>query len=332
MIDHLPDPPQPGDTIPDFQRKAAAHVLAQQLWTTQVNATGDHIDGQADAVAAAVLAVNADADTAVAAAGVATSKRDQAVDAAGISTTKAGEASGSASIAGAKRQEAVDAAGVATQAKADTVQLKADTVLLKQAAQDAATAAAGSAAQAGAPLVATSTTSLPVQPGALTINVGSGKGFAEGQYVVIARSSDPATAMRGLVGGYTNSGAGPLGVTVDKADGTGTYNDWKISLAGRDAAGSSRAQVLVTTATVTAEQGKDYILQFAGVVTVTMPAAPVWGGASIGVVVANGRADNVVAWNGSKHMGMSETTMTINSQFAAPELLPTGATYGWAIK
>ncbi|MFE8644120.1 hypothetical protein ACFX58_03435 [Sphingomonas sp. NCPPB 2930] len=183
----------------------------------------------------------------------------------------------------------------------------------------------------GAPIVGTSTTSIPVQPGPVVLDVGLGKGFAPGQYVAIARTAVPSTALRGLVTNYTNAGAGPLSVTVDKTDGEGTYAAWTVSLAGRDALAAARERVLVNTAAVTLEHGKDYVLIFAGAVTVTMPAAPTWGGPSIGLMVANGRTDNAVAFNGAKHQGIADAQMSIDDPFASFQLVPLNATYGWGI-
>lgn len=74
----------------------------------------------------------------------------------------------------------------------------------------------------------TSTTSNTVGTGAKTFTTQTGKGFLAGQSLVIARTSDPATQMRGIVTSY-NTGTGSLGFTSQAFDGSGTYTDWTIT-------------------------------------------------------------------------------------------------------
>ena len=333
-----PDPPPVAPPTPSrndedsvFDGKANAHAAWLTPFTNALRAfrawlvifiaeqtTVQQAITQSEATAAAAaLAADQDALATGSDRNAANNSRVQAGLAATTATEKAAEAGGSAKVA--------------AQARTDTVQLKADTAQIKQDTQQLKVDAQAAADKAGAPVVGTRTTSIPVQAGPVVIDVGLGKGFAPGQYVAIARTAAPSTALRGLVTNYTNAGAGPLAVTVDKTDGEGTYAAWTVSLAGRDALAVARERVLVNAAAVTLEHGKDYVLVFAGAVTATMPAAPTWGGAAIGLMVANGRTDNAVAFNGAKHQGIADAQMSIDDPFASFQLVPLNATYGWGI-
>jgi len=81
----------------------------------------------------------------------------------------------------------------------------------------------------GLSTTSTSATSNTVGTGAKTFVTQTGKGFAAGQSVVIARTSAPATQMRGVVTSY-DTGTGSLGFTSQAFDGTGTFTDWTITL------------------------------------------------------------------------------------------------------
>lgn len=68
--------------------------------------------------------------------------------------------------------------------------------------------------------------------------------------------------------------------------------------------------VPVTTASATAQAGRHYSLDYAGAVTLTLPASPALG-AMVWVTVSNGRRDNVIARNGQTIMALAED-MTLN--------------------
>lgn len=102
------------------------------------------------------------------------------------------------------------------------------------AAANSATAAATSATTAvNAPGTSgTSSTSLTVALGSFSLTTQSGKAWVPGQFVVIARTSAPATTwMFGQITSYT-SGSGLMNVTVASTSGTGTHTDWTIGLSG----------------------------------------------------------------------------------------------------
>lgn len=82
---------------------------------------------------------------------------------------------------------------------------------------------------AGADYVATSTTSLALGTGTKVFTAQTGKAYATGARVRAASNAGPSNYMEGVVASY--SGA-TLTVTIDRTGGSGTFNDWNISLAG----------------------------------------------------------------------------------------------------
>jgi hypothetical protein len=105
-----------------------------------------------------------------------------------------------------------------------------------QAAEEAAEAAqaqteAIAAELSGAPFQATSTTSLSIGTGAKSLTLAeTGKLFALGQTVVIARTSAPTTQMTGIVAAF-NSGTGAMTVEVAATGGAGgPFTDWTVAL------------------------------------------------------------------------------------------------------
>lgn len=126
----------------------------------------------------------------------------------------------------------VQAVGEAVQANATAAETAASTAETK-----AAEALASANAAVNAPgTSATSTTSLSVGSGARSPTLAqTGKDFAVGQPVRIARTSAASTTwMQGIVTAF-NSGTGAMTVAVSTFAGTGTHTDWTISLTGPDA-------------------------------------------------------------------------------------------------
>ncbi len=98
----------------------------------------------------------------------------------------------------------------------------------------AAAAAASAASALNAPGTnATSTSSLTIGSGAISLTLAqTGKAFSVGQTVNLARTSAPATtAMWGVITAF-NSGTGAMTVQVGAGQflGSGTFTDWTISL------------------------------------------------------------------------------------------------------
>lgn len=68
----------------------------------------------------------------------------------------------------------------------------------------------------------------------------------------------------------------------------------------------------------------------AGQIIFILPVSPVLYQRAA-VSPCNGRFDNLVAFNGNKHMNVSDATMTIGIPDATVEFVWTGAAYGWKL-
>lgn len=174
------------------------------------------------------------------------------VNAAGAAIETIGEevAADKATVAADKATVAADKATAAGSASTATTQAGIATTKAGEAAASAV-AAANSAAGALS-VVATSTTSLSIGTGSKVITTQSGKGFAVGTRVQVARTSAPTTTyMAGLVTDYTGT---TLTVTVDEIVGAGTHTDWTISITGKkgDAGPTGASSEAVTFAYVPA--------------------------------------------------------------------------------
>lgn len=99
------------------------------------------------------------------------------------------------------------------------------------AASSSASAAAASAASAlAAPGTnATSATSLTVGSGSKVVTTQSGKSLVTGMKVLLADNSDSTVYMYGTIVSYAGT---TLTVSVESYSGSGTYNDWTISITG----------------------------------------------------------------------------------------------------
>lgn len=75
----------------------------------------------------------------------------------------------------------------------------------------------------------------------------------------------------------------------------------------------------------------DYHMTNAAVTTLTAPASASPGD-TFGWAVCNGRADNVINWNGLKHENISDSTLVLTGRHAAGQCTYVNATYGWKIK
>lgn len=114
----------------------------------------------------------------------------------------------------------------------------------------------------------TSTTSLAIGTGSKTLTVDSGQLYTVGQYVIAASASGPSNYMSGQVTAY-DVGTGELTIDVAVTGGSGTKNDWNVTLSGPEgpegpAAGSgtfleldggTMAGPLVTEASATSGAG-----------------------------------------------------------------------------
>ena len=78
-------------------------------------------------------------------------------------------------------------------------------------------------------LASTSTTTLSVSSGSKTLLIETGRAFAVGQFVSIARTDAPTTYMSGQVTAY-NATTGVMVVNVTDPVGTGSFNEWTVAL------------------------------------------------------------------------------------------------------
>jgi hypothetical protein len=154
------------------------------------------------------------------------------------------------------------------------------------------------------------TSLLAVNAGLLYLNWVSGNTYPVGSVVI-----SPLTryAYRRIANGATVSTTDP---SLDTAN-------WTL-------ANTTDLQLISVTGTsVTAVAGGRYQLVNVAASTVTLPLVP-YIGQVIGILVSNGRVDNVIARNTHLIMGLAED-LTLNSKYASVAVVYTGATFGWAI-
>jgi hypothetical protein len=167
--------------------------------------------GQANTVAGEV---NSNAATATTQAGIATTQAGNASTSAGTATTQAGIATTQAGIA-------------TTQAGIATTQASAAAV---SAAQAAASAAA---------LFGTSTTSLLIAIGTKVFTTQASEAYTAGNFITATSVANLANWMFGQVISYSGT---TLTVDVQVINGSGTFNDWNLSIsAARGATGPTGA-------------------------------------------------------------------------------------------
>lgn len=87
----------------------------------------------------------------------------------------------------------------------------------------------------------------------------------------------------------------------------------------------------VSTTSVTAATGKRYVLTDAAKTTITVPATPA-DGFHFGVDVCNGRSDNEIEWNGSKHENISDAVMVIADKNLSIECQKVSTSYGFKVR
>lgn len=215
-------------------------------------------------------------------------------------------------------------------------QVVAVAAFVVQKAADAAAAAASALGGTGS--IATSTTSLTITSGAdIALDVGTGKTFAAGQKVGVARTSAPTTsAMYGTVKTYSGS---TLTVTIATGDfiGSGTFSDWTVSptLYGPPSARTISAGGLATgggdlsanrTITVTAATVADI---WAGTATDKVIHPKVQSDANAFQVLTYGATTN---WDTNAKGYNSIVTLTGDTIMGAPTNLKDGWPYTQMVK
>jgi hypothetical protein len=162
-----------------------------------------------------------------------------------------------------------NAAEAAASAAAATSNGAAQVALATTQANNAAASAASALNAPGTN--ATSTTSLAVGTGSKTLTIQTGKAYAVGQSVIVARTSDPAGARMGGVITAHNSGTGSLTVIVSVSFGSGTFTDWTVSLGTISPGAAMSLPVQLVSTNTTAVAGFHYV--FTATATLTLPAS-----------------------------------------------------------
>jgi hypothetical protein len=175
----------------------------------------------------------------------------------------------------------------------------------------------------------TSTSSLVVAAGTKALVTQPGKAWVVGQPVVISRTSAPtAVQMWGTVSAY-DAATGAMAVEVQGGGvlGAGAHTDWTIALVGRTGRSDLVASMSAATGILVLPWQRVFGAN-AGQITFLLPVSPaLWD--ILSVSPCNGRYDNLVAFNGNKHMGISDATMTIDAKDMTVDLQWTGPDYGW---
>lgn len=208
--------------------------LAAGDWSLGINV--QQIQGFAISAAASAATATTEAGIATTEAGVATAQAATATTQAGIATAQAGVATAEAAAALVSENNAASSAASAAAdvvlTHADVVLTHADVVLthadVVTTNADAA-AAAASAVLAGSALTATSTTSNTIGISSLTFTTQASKNFFPGQFMIAASNANDANYVHGQVTSYSGT---TLVINVTDIGGSGTHNDWNISVSG----------------------------------------------------------------------------------------------------
>lgn len=200
------------------------------------------------------------------------------------------------------------------------------------AAEEAAEAAEAAAQVAvNAPGTSgTSVTSMTVGTGTKTFTTQASKLFVVGMSVKIASTADGTIWMAGDVTAY-NSGTGSMTVEVAVVQGSGTIDDWIISLSGVSCL--FWVEWATTAADLTAVAAHGYFVDSSAAARIiTLPLTP-----QVNTVVGIGDLAGTfqtntctIARNGEKIMGVADDlVLDVKNQVVV--MVYTGATYGWKI-
>lgn len=155
----------------------------------------------------------------------------------------------------------------------------------------------------------------------------SGKAFAPGTPLAIARTSDPANYyMNGIVVDYTGTS---LQVSITEAVGSGTFSNWSISVAGGPSITSSTIvrRTVTTNDTVELTDNGGLIDCTSGSFTLTLPAAATAGNGFNVRVLNSGAGTVVVDGDGSETINGSANKSL--AQYQCVHLFCNGT--GWVI-
>jgi hypothetical protein len=118
-----------------------------------------------------------------------------------------------------------------------------------QAAESAAVVARDEAQAAAGLLDVASTTSVAIGIGTKTFTIAADKGLTAGQFVLVDSDADGSNYMYGQITDYTGTS---LEVNVLNVGGSGTFDDWKITLIGIQGIQGDAGAVSATSAVVAA--------------------------------------------------------------------------------
>lgn len=128
-------------------------------------------------------------------------------------------------------------------------------------------------------LSGTSSSSITVATGGLSITASAGKQWQVGQHLYVARTAAPTTWLAARVVSY-NAGTGALSLDVVAVNGSGTYTDWQISIGGAQGPSGTINSLAQTTKTAnyTAVSGdKGNLFRLDGTFTLAFTSAATLG-------------------------------------------------------
>ena len=185
---------------------------------------------------------------------------------------------------------------------------------LAKAAQTYATQAQTYAAA----LQGTSTTSVTVSSGSISLTTQINKQFAAGQFIIINRIASPTTYMWGTVTSYDSS-TGNLVLNSITTSGSGTFTDWQISLSGAQGATgpTNRAFIRAKSATYTVVLGDiGCVIDCTGTFTVNLTAASTLGDGFYVWIRNAGSGDITIDPNSSETIDSASTTIIASGNYA----------------
>jgi hypothetical protein len=149
--------------------------------------------------------------------------------AAATSETNAGGSASAASSYASQAAASETAAAASETAAANAATAAANAATSAANAATSAAASATTAANYANALTATSTSSLSIITGTRSFTTQADKDFDTGQKVIISSDADPTNYMYGYVVSYSST---TLNTYIEQISGSGSYNDWNISISG----------------------------------------------------------------------------------------------------
>lgn len=130
-----------------------------------------------------------------------------------------------------------------------------------------------------------------------------------------------------VLGGTPTAPTAPTGTSTTQIATTAFVQD---AIAGVNASSAMPTLTISSSTSINASSGQHIVATNAAQSEVVMPPSPVAGNL-IWVTFTNGRYDNVINFNGKKHMGLSDATMTVDAINATVQWRYIDASTGWAL-